>query len=116
MATEIGAEVEQQAMPSWLWKGRPAKLLDRFTFTMPDTPANQAAYPQPNTQKPGVGFPIARACGLLSLATAAVLDLALGPYAGKETGETALLRSLLPALAAGGLLVADHYYARSSRT
>jgi hypothetical protein len=27
---------------------------------MPDTPRNQAAYPQSASQKPGLGFPIAR--------------------------------------------------------
>ena len=26
---------EQQAKPAWLWKGRHAKLVDGFTFTMP---------------------------------------------------------------------------------
>jgi putative transposase len=110
LATGVGNEVEQQAEPAWLWKGRHAKLVDGFTFTIPDTPRNQAAYPQPTTQKPGVGFPIARACAILSLATACILDLALGPYAGKETGETALLRSLLDSFDAGDLLVADRYY------
>src|SRR6266849_2548685 len=110
LTVEIGAEVEQQAEAAWLWKGRHAKLVDGFTFTMPDTPANQAAYPQHTAQKPGVGFPIARACAIVSLATACILDLALGPYSGKETGETALLRSLLESLSKGDLLVADRCY------
>ena len=110
LSAEIAAEVEQQAEPGWLWKGRHAKLVDGFTFTMPDTKANQAAYPQSKTQKRGVGFPIARACAILSLATACILDLALGPYAGKETGETALLRSLLGSFSPGDLLVADRFY------
>ena len=74
---------------------------------MPGTAANQAAYPQARSQKPGVGLPIARAMAILSLATAAVLDLALGPYSGKETGETALLRSRLESFSPGDLLVAD---------
>ena len=110
LSAEIAAEVEQQAEPGWLWKGRHAKLVDGFTFTMPDTKANQAAYPQSKTQKRGVGFPIARACAILSLATACILDLALGPYSGKETGETALLRSLWGAFSPGDLLVADRFY------
>jgi hypothetical protein len=110
LAVEIGSEVEQQSEATWLWKGRHAKLVDGFTFTMPDTPANQAAYPQQTAQQPGVGFPIARACAIVSLATACILDLAVGPYSGKETGETALLRSLLGSFAEGDLLVADRYY------
>ncbi len=110
LSVEIAAEVEQQAEPAWLWKGLHAKLVDGFTFTMPDTPANQAAYPQHTAQKPGLGFPIARACAIVSLATACLLDLAVGPYSGKETGETALLRSLLGSFSAGDLLVADRCY------
>lgn len=38
------------------------------------------------------------------------MDLALGPYQGKETGETALLRTLLFSLQAGDIGVADRYY------
>jgi hypothetical protein len=77
---------------------------------LPDTPANQAAYPQPRSQKPGVGFPSMRLVLLLGLATAACLGAAPGPYAGKETGESALLRTLLGQLRAGDVLVADRYY------
>jgi hypothetical protein len=32
-------------------------LFDGTTVTMPDTPANQAAYPQVYNQGPGLGFP-----------------------------------------------------------
>ena len=59
---------------------------------MPDTPANQAAYPQQGAQQPGVGFPIVRLVTLLSLASGMLRDVALGPYAGKEGHETALFR------------------------
>ena len=82
--------MEAHAPDAWLWKGRHAKLIDGFTFTMPDTPRNQSRYPQQKAQKPGVGQPIARTVGILSLATAAIMDVAIAPYAGKETGETAL--------------------------
>jgi hypothetical protein len=47
---------------------------------------------------------------IVSLATACVMDLAMGPYKGKETGESALLRSMLTSLAAGDIAVADRYY------
>ena len=110
LTVEVGAEVEQQIDKVWLWKDIHCKLIDGFTFTMQDTPANQAAYPQPKTQKRGVGFPIARACAILSLATGCLLELAEGPYSGKETGENWLLRSLLKSFLAGDLVVADRYY------
>jgi hypothetical protein len=103
-------DLEQAADPSWLWHGMHAKLVDGFTFTMMDTPANQRRFPQAKTQAPGVGLPIARACAILSLATAAIQDIAVGPYEGKETGETALLRSLLDGLDEGDLVVFDRYF------
>lgn len=111
LSREIAGELEQAADKRWLWKGRHhAKLIDGFTFTMPDTPKNQAAYPHPKTQQPGVGLPIVRAVAIISLATACVMDLAMGPYKGKETGESALLRAILGSLVAGDIAVMDRYY------
>jgi putative transposase len=110
LATEVAAEAEQRVEPAWLWKSRHVKLGDGFTFTMPDTPANQAVYPQARTQKPGVGQPIARVCAIVSLATGCVLAAAVGPYKGKETGETALLRELLESYSAGDVALFDRHY------
>lgn len=110
LSIEVSAEVQSQADPKWLWKGRHAKLVDGFTFTMPDTAENQAEYPQQTSQKPGIGFPIARAVAIISLATACVMDLAIGPYSGKETGESALLRSILGSMQSGDIAVMDRYY------
>ena len=117
LTIEIAAEVESRAEEKWLWKGMHAKLVDGFPVflpkehgTMPDTPENQAEYPQSSSQKAGVGFPIARACAMVSLATACVLSVAVGPYSGKQTGETALLREQLDLLEAGDVAVADRYY------
>ncbi len=103
-------QLEEQAPRGWLWKGRHAKLVDGFTFTMPDTPENQAAFPQIAEQRPGVGLPIARACVVLSLATAGVCDLAVGPCEGKETSESALLRGLLETLEKDDVVVFDRFY------
>ena len=77
----------------WLWHGRHVKLVDGSTCSMPDTEANQAEYPQPTSQAAGLGFPLAQFVVLLSLATAMVSDLAIGPYSGKETGESACCAS-----------------------
>lgn len=95
LVRESAQHFERDADTSWLWKGLHAKLVDGFTFTMPDTPENQEAFPQLKSQTPGVGFPIARACAVVSLATACIFEMAIGPYEGKETGETALLREML---------------------
>ena len=77
---------------------------------MLDTPANQKAFPQLSSQHAGVGLPLARACAVLSLATGALVDLAVGPYQGKQTGETALLRQLYASLQAGEVAVFDRYF------
>jgi len=110
VTTQVGDGCEQRVPAAWLWKGRHVKLVDGTTVSMPDTVENQAAYPQPNSQQEGLGFPIARMVVLLSLATAMVNGMAMGPYAGKETGESALLRELLGRLGKGDILLADRYY------
>lgn len=99
-----------QSATAWRWQGRAVKLVDGTTITMPDTVNNQWRYPQPHTQRPGLGFPVARVVALLCLGTGAVLDTALGPQAGKKGSEHALFHTLLPAITAGDILLADRYY------
>jgi hypothetical protein len=77
---------------------------------MPDTPENQAVYPQQNGQKPGLGFPIARIVGLICLGSGAVLDAAMGPFKGKGASEHTLFRQLLDSLERGDIVLADRYY------
>ena len=110
LAGQAARQLENGADPSWLWHGLHTKLIDGFTFTMPDTPDNQREFPQQKSQKPGAGFPIARACAVLSLATAAICDMNFGPYEGKETGESALLRGILECLHDGDVAVFDRCF------
>ncbi|WP_231603699.1 hypothetical protein [Neorhodopirellula pilleata] len=78
---------------------------------MADTDENQEAYPQMASQKPGCGYPIARMVGVFSLATGALNRMAIGPYKGKQTGETSPLRSILYSILRGRILLADRHYA-----
>jgi hypothetical protein len=110
LARDVGRHLEREVPSAWLWHDKHVHLVDGTTLSLPDTEDNQRAYPQPASQKPGLGFPIIRMVVLLSLATAALQDMAFGPYQGKETGETALLRSLLADVPAGAVLLADRYY------
>src|SRR4051812_20183816 len=101
----------QEAAPApWLFHGLRVVLVDGSSLSMPDTPENQAEYPQHGGQKPGCGFPIARVVVLLSLATGAAIDLAIARCTGKLTGENALLRGLRGRLKRGDVLLADSYY------
>jgi len=110
LVVEAAGKIEYAVPEQWLWCGRHVKLVDGFTATMPDTPENQEQFPQQKSQKPGVGFPIMRVCVILSLATACILDAALGPYSGKQTGEPALFRQRLNAFQPGDVVVFDRYY------
>ena len=110
LVRESGRRLETRRFPERLLGGRRIYLIDGSTLSMPDTKANQRAYPQARTQKPGVGFPIVRIVAVLSFCSGAVLDLAVGRYRGKRTGEPALLRQLWECLEAGSVAVADCCY------
>lgn len=110
LAKESAQDMEAQAKPEWLWRGRSVKIADGTTLSMPDTCENQKSYPQPPSQKQGIGFPIARLVGVFSLGTGALLDLAIAPYMGKGTGEHALLRQLMSVFKPEDVLLGDAYY------
>jgi hypothetical protein len=110
LAREVGRQLLAHAPDAWRWKGRDVKIVDGTTVSMPDTAANQAAWPQPSHQRPGLGFPLARLVVVFSLAVGTVLDAAWGPCRGKQTGETALFRSLHACLGPGDVLLSDRYF------
>ena len=107
---KTGRDLHDQSEECWKWKGRSVKLVDGTTVSMPDTAENQDAFPQVPGQKEGLGFPIARLVAIISLSCGSVLDYALGPYQGKETGEHALLRQIVDSLVTGDILLGDRYY------
>jgi putative transposase len=110
LTRDVANASEDAAPVGWLWHDRHVKMGDGTIVSMPDTEENQEAYPQPSSQSEGLGFPMARIVVLLSLATAMVCDLAIGPYAGKETGETALFRQLMEGMEPGDVFLADRYF------
>jgi hypothetical protein len=106
-----GQQLHEREMPeAWRWKGRAVKLADGTTVSMPDTPENQAAYPQSRRQEPGVGFPLARMVVLFSLAVGTVLEAAIGAWRGKQTGEISLLRTLYDRLQPHDILLGDRIF------
>src|SRR5262249_20773164 len=106
----LGSQTHHQAAEPWPWCGRKVKGVDGSTVLMPDPVANQPADPQNPSQKPGLGFPIARIVGRFGLATGSVLELALGQYQGKQTGENALVRSLHDPLEPEDVVLGDRSY------
>ena len=106
----VGARLEGASAAGWRWRGRPVKIVDGTTVTMPDTQDTQKQYPQHGKQKLGLGFPIARLVVLVSLGCGAVLNWAMGPCKGKQTGEDALFRLLYGSLVKGDMVLSDRYH------
>ena len=74
---KVAQGLEEKASIEYLWCGRHVKVIDGSSVSMPDTPENQEVYPQPKSQKPGCGFPIAKIGVIFSLATGAALAIAI---------------------------------------
>lgn len=111
LGREVGTQLCGQQPAVWRWRGREIKLVDGTTVSMPDTGTNQSRFPQSRSQKPGLGFPVARLVAIVSLSCGAVLEWATAACEGKNTGETALLWGLMPRLVRGDVVIADGYYA-----
>ena len=107
VACRIGRSLDAQTSPKWLWKGHRVHMFDGTTVSMPDTPENQQEYPQNPSQKPGLGFPIARLGAVISLACGAFLSLGICRYAGKGQGERSLLRQQWDIFSPGDILLTD---------
>lgn len=110
LARHTATLLSGRAQQGWRWRGRCVKLVDGTGILMPDTAANQARYPQPSSQAPGVGSPLARLVGVICLSTGALIDAAMGPHAGKGTSELGLLRRLVSAFSPGDVMLADAFY------
>ena len=106
-ALRAGRALDAGADEGWLWKGHRVYVYDGSSVTMPDTPANQAAYPQPVAQKPGLGFPLARLGAVFSLACGAVIGLGICRYAGKGQSELGMLRTLWDLFRPGDVVLGD---------
>jgi IS4 transposase len=107
VARRAARALDDNVDPRWLWKSRRVYIYDGSAVSMPDTPQNQSEYPQPDTQKPGLGFPLARIAAVFSLACGAVLDLRVCRYAGKGQSELGMLRTLWDLFRPGDVVLAD---------
>ncbi|RLT08670.1 MAG: hypothetical protein DWI22_07560 [Planctomycetota bacterium] len=76
----------------WKWKGLNVYLVDGLTLRAADTLANQKTYPQPSSQKEGLGFPQERVVATASLAHGCGVPYSTSKVEGKKTGEVSLFR------------------------
>lgn len=103
--TILHADAQRETTPGF--EDHRVLVIDGTTVGLPDTPANQAAYPQSAAQKPGCGFPLARLLCAFYLDSGAVMDFALG---NKHSGELGMLRSLRGSFRSGDVVLADRAF------
>ena len=105
IAQHLCWSLERNVLEEERWLGgRPVKIVDGTNLSMPDTPANQALWPQPTSQKPGCGFPMMKLVGLFSLGSGALLESARGNL---HVHESLLFRELWKKLQKGDVLLGD---------
>ena len=110
LTRDLGALLDQQVPQQWRWRKRRVRIVDGTTVTLPDTPANQAAFPQQRGQQPGLGFPICRLVGITCLSSGALLNAAVGRFQGKGGDEQSLLRGMLDTFQSGDIVLGDALY------
>jgi len=96
--------LQQRAASTWLWCGRPVKVIDATSFSMPDTLPNQRRWPQPSAQKKGCGFPVVKALGVFCLSTGGWLGYALSRW---NRHDLALWQKVAHLLHKGDVLLGD---------
>jgi len=111
LTQHLGALIDEHVPDHWRWHGRRVRIVDGTTVTMPDTPENQAAFPQQGGQQPGLGFPICRIVGITCLANGALINAAIGRFQGKGGDEQTLLRSIQDTFQTGDIVLADAFFA-----
>ena len=102
--SQVALRLKKKVQKEQLWCGRYVKVFDGSTVSMPDTPENQKAYPQPSSQKAGCGFPLAKIGVLFSLATGSVVEVVIDVF---KTHDVKLARRLYEFLEAGDIFLSD---------
>ena len=105
LRAQIAWSLDRNVLTQERWlEGRRVMIVDGTGISMPDTPQNQAVWPQPAGQQPGCGFPMLKLVGLFSLASGALLEAATGNL---HVHESTLFRGLWSKLQKGDIVLAD---------
>lgn len=102
-----GETLEAQVDAKYRWLDRRVWIVDGSSCSMPDTPELQRTFGQPDKQKRGCGFPVAKIVAMFAWASGAVLDVAIGPY---RSSELSLWRQLWDQLTPGDVVLGDRFY------
>lgn len=74
VATAVRDRVLARVRDDQRWLGHDVRVVDGTGIRLPDTPENQAEFPQPGQQRPGCGFPVMQVVGCFCLASGAIVD------------------------------------------
>lgn len=108
LSQRIVSITEQKTPNGWKWKiNKNVSFVDGLVLRAPDTEANQEAYPQPSSQKEGLGFPQVRVLVTTSLATGCITHYNTAKVEGKRTGEATLFREKYKHFGADDVVVGD---------
>jgi hypothetical protein len=105
---EQTSQIAQRRCAAPLWHGHRTFLVDGSSFSMPDTPALQAAFGQQGQQAEGCGFPIAHWLAMFDAHTGLLIKQFAAPL---RTHDMSLAACLHPALRAGDMIVGDTAFA-----
>jgi len=105
--SKVALGLQCKVTPEYLWCGRHVVIVDGSTVSMPDTAKNQQAYPQPSSQLPGCGFPIAKVGVFFSLATGAAIAVVIDVL---NTHDIKLARRLYDFLNPRDVLLGDRAF------
>lgn len=103
----VGETFRAKVGEAYRWCGRRVWVVDGSSCSMPDTPELQKAFGQPDRQKKGCGFPVARLVAMFCWASGAVIDVAIGAY---RSNELSLWHQLWGQLQAGDVVLGDRFY------
>lgn len=103
----LGSQTSGRARPDDLWFRRRVLVVDGSSCSMPDTPENQTAYPQPCTQAPGCGFPVVGFVGVFCLTTGSLLGLTMGKHTVHDLSLFYFVRDVFEA---GDVMLADRAF------
>jgi hypothetical protein len=99
--------MQQLPVTQQTWRGHRVWVNDGACVSMPDEPELQKAFPQPEAQMPGCGFPVARLVVVFCWATGAIVDLMVSSL---HHHEITLFRKLWHHFRPGDVVINDRAY------
>lgn len=97
-------EVQHQAPACDLLQGRPVKVIDGSSVSMPDSAENQKEYPKIQSTFDGLGLPMMRVVVLFCLGSGAIVSMLSGNLL---TSELSLFYQLMTQFKTGDIILGD---------